>query len=521
MWKLLNRWRSTPSSLSIAIALVLSLFTVMVALPQSAVAGIFDKIVREVAEKGGDLGKTGKFSDLDLPDGLGSVFLRLPDTDRDRALMATTTPEGHVRLINAKGEAVTASSSAEITSALTWLLPNASETARTNALVLLPVEGAVTHRAALNLLPPSARLRVVEKGQTFAIVGRPPFAKGPLRVRLRAELIAIARTPATVSEALWQLGRAMKPADLRILSLDTKAAKILPAVRAPVAERTFRPEKINPFGLVDDMSALRGQTVIVTGEIDGGLLAFAGSSGTADSVALADLKAAARRDNVNLVVLSSNTPRQPGVRNLLWQQAEVDGLDAALTSTTLGDFWAALATNRGPLEIDITPHDTTHVGLVARPSGDLLPETPDGDGSLLTITERLVTELVSTATGEIVTRGIEATLLSEAQDRELNRRIVPGIPSDVQILYILASLGGLVGLPTVLRWFRRMRPLKPSSAFASTLGLITNRITRALAFWPLFLPLAGIIAGPYQLLTRPLELVTWPFKSLWHRLRPA
>ncbi|MEO0618581.1 MAG: hypothetical protein AAFZ01_04810 [Pseudomonadota bacterium] len=501
------------------IALTLA-FCLLVA-PQSASAGIFDKILREAAEKGGDLGKTGKFGSLELPDGLSSTFLRLPETDRDRALMATTTPEGHIRLINAEGEAVTAGSSAELTSALTWLLPKAGVTARENVLVLLPVESAVTHRAAVNLLPRDARIRVVEKGQAFAVVGRPPFAKGPLRVRLRAELIAIARTPATVSETLWQLGRAMKPADLRVLSLDAKAAKILPVLRTSDQVATIAPEKINPFGLVENMTALRGQTAIVTGEIDGGLLTFQGDSGTTDAVSLADLKAAARRDDVNLVVLSSDTPRQPGVRNLLWQQAEVDGLKTALASATLGDFWAALATNRGPLEIDVTSHGKTHVGLVARPSTDLLPQTPDGDGSLLTITERLVTELVSTATGEIVTRGIEATLRSEAQDRELNRRIVPGIPSSVQIIYLLAALGGMLGLPTVLRWFRRMRPLNPPSAFASTLGLISNRIGRALAFWPFFLPLAGILAGPYQVLMRPLELVTWPFKSLWQRLRSA
>ncbi|MEL6288912.1 MAG: hypothetical protein AAFQ42_09210 [Pseudomonadota bacterium] len=521
--------RSVLARLGTAVALCIAAITLS---DTRSDAGMLDKLLRGAGDLAESGAKRGPLADADLPTSLTRSFAALPEPERARTLIATTTPEGHVRLTNADGTAVTAGAESEIGAALTYLLPQASEKARGAVAIHMQAGDAFAHREALALLPEDARITLVgEDGNTHRLIERPArprsvdAAAEPLRLRLGDRLIVAAHTPKDLREVAWQARRAFNPANIRLLSFDDDAARRLPSVR--VGDGRLPVEPVNPFGLVDDMRSLRGQTVVISGEITDDLLAFTARGSARQTVSLTDLRTAARRDDVNLVVLAADTPRQPGTRNLVWQRAALDGIDEATAAASLGDFWSALAGPRGALELSIDrsavgdTRQNHHVRLTARTVNDAPLSVTDEGGSFLQLTERFVTELVSTAAGEIVTRGIDATMRSEAYDRELARRLVPGIPSDIQIIYLLAGIAGLIGLPTVTRWWRRLWPLAPSPTFASTLGYLANRLLRAVLFWPLFLPLAGIFAGPYQLIARPFEVLTLPFVLLWRRLRPA
>ncbi|MGI9406766.1 MAG: hypothetical protein ACR2O4_10380, partial [Hyphomicrobiaceae bacterium] len=377
------------------------------------------------------------------------------------------------------------------------------------------------HRGVLDTLPRGARVRVAHKSEAFSVLGAPPFDPGPLHVRLRDSLVVKIDGDTALAEAAWQMRRAVNQSTLRVLTLDPKASATVPRLRVTAKGKALPPESVNPFALAKGLGNLRGQTVLLTGKIDGDLLYFTPPSGKMQSVLLSDVRKAALRDDVNLIVLNADSPRQPGVRNLLWQRAEVDGLREALDKATMGDFLDALATGRGPLELSVSATGATHVSVRAAPKPSLARHLPEHDGSILTATEKIFTELVSGVSGNVLTSGIEATMRSEARETELKNRIVPGIPSDIQILYIVAFVVGLLGLPTILGWWRKLWPIRDRASFGSTLGLIGNRLLRFFPFTFLFVPLVAFIATPYQMLVRPLALITVPFRWIFRRLRAA
>ncbi len=481
-------------------------------------AGLLGKLLRDAADSAGDAGKVArKAGDLDLPDGLGTVLARLPDSSRTRSLVAETTPEGHIRLSNAAGETVTAANTREITSALKWLLPEVSDLARRNVDFYLPSSSLIRHRAALDILPKDARVRIAHKSESYAVLGKPPFGSGPLHVRLRENLVLKVDGKDVFDEAVWQMRRPVNQSSLRILTLDPKAPEALPRLRSNTNGKALPPEAVNPYALVKELRYLRGQTVLLTGKIDGDLLFFTPPSGKTQSVLLPDLRAAALRYDVNLIVLNADTARQPGVRNLLWQRAEIDGLGEALEKATMGDFLGALAGRRDPLELSISASGATHVTVKAIPTPALSKRMPDRDSSILTKTESIFSDLIANVGGSVFTSGVEAALRSEARETELDYRIVPGIHSDVQYIYLISIFIGLFGLPKAISWWRKLWPLRERAKYGSTLALIINRSLRFILFVPLFLPLVAPIATPYHFVASAWTIITAPFRWIFGR----
>ena len=90
-------------------------------------------------------------------------------------------------------------------------------------------------------------------------------------------------------------------------------------------------DQIDPASLGEALRKLSGQTVLVTGRVEGDTLAFVAATGGAEQkVFLRKISAAAEASDVNLVVVQASGPRQPGGRNWLWQKVGVAGLDEAM-----------------------------------------------------------------------------------------------------------------------------------------------------------------------------------------------
>ena len=126
---------------------------------------------------------------------------------------------------------------------------------------------------------------------------------------------------------------------------------------------------VDPYKLPAALSSVRGQTVLVTGRVDGDVLRFNPPKGAESSIVLKDLTAAAEAADVNLVVLDQTAGRQPGGRNWLWQRVEVKGLDDALTRASFADFLNALGASRGQLAVTASAESPGRVLVQATPSG--------------------------------------------------------------------------------------------------------------------------------------------------------
>ena len=201
------------------------------------------------------------------------------------------------------------------------------------------------------------------------------------------------------------------------------------------------------------MGSIRGQTVLVTGRVDGQLLYVKPSSGPEKSLLVRDLLRAADDADVNLVMLqSASTPRQPGGRNWFWQKVEVKGLDDALQRPRMADFLNALAGPGRRFAVSATPSGTLRTGLDIRLAPDLPGTSPGRPAS------EVFADLVADVAGRVLTDGVQASLRNAERQQELDQRIVPGIPSEAQFLYILLMVIGLLGLPVSRRWWRRLWP---------------------------------------------------------------
>lgn len=513
------------SARSVALSLLL-VASLSASAAQHAYAGLFSKIFRDAAESAGKGGKLpDKLIDLDVPRDVARVVNGLPTGRKNRALISQATPEGHVRLTNLKGETVTASSTKEIDAALRWLLPEASDAGRKNVDFYFDTSALAAGRPALNTLPRSGRAHVIHKDKSYAIVGQPPFESKALRVRLRPNVVVRASSAAAFREAAWQVNQPLKPSQIRVLSLDPDTTSPLQPAR--VSTDTTAPviEAANPYALAKSMRGLSRQTVVLSGTVEGKVLFFTPSSGKRQSVLLADLRASAMRDDVNLIILDTDSTRQPGVRNLLWQKTEVGGLDTALKSATVGDFWSALVPRRAPLELEVSPSGKTQVAISATPRAELSRKLPDDDNSLISTTGKLLEDAVASVAGNIVTNSLETSVRSRQRQEELDLRIVPFLPAMPQILYIVAFIAGFGGLATIKSWWRKVWPLRQRAAFASTLGWLGNRLARGVPFFFVFMPLVAFIATPYQMVRGPVVLV-WrivsaPFRWIIGMFRTA
>ena len=146
----------------------------------------------------------------------------------------------------------------------------------------------------------------------------------------------------------------MRPLDrarVRVLALEPGGPSTLTSTpRIDAATSRAAVDIIDPASLPAAMGSIRGQTVLVTGRVDGQLLYVKPSSGPEKSLLVRDLLRAAEDADVNLVVLqSTSTPRQPGGRNWFWQKVEVKGLDDALQRAAHGRLPQRAGRTRPPL----------------------------------------------------------------------------------------------------------------------------------------------------------------------------
>ena len=199
---------------------------------------------------------------------------------------------------------------------------------------------------------------------------------------------------------------------------------------------------IDPASLPAALGSVRGQTVLVTGRVDGQLLYVQPSSGPERSLLLPDLFKAAEEADVNLVVLhAASTPRQPGGRNWLWQKVEVKGLEQAMQHAARRRFPQRAGRAR-----------TAACGRRPAPSGrrtvlDIRPAADLAGGPLQRPVGDIFSGIVSDITGRVVTAGLQANLRSAERQQELDQRLMPGIPSDLQVGYLVLVVLGLFGVP--------------------------------------------------------------------------
>jgi hypothetical protein len=125
--------------------------------------------------------------------------------------------------------------------------------------------------------------------------------------------------------------------------------------------------------------------------------------------------------------------------------------------------------------------------------------------------------MVSDITGKVVATAVQANLRSAERQQELDRRIVPGIPSSLQAVYLALMVLGLFGAPLSRLWWQKIWPPETADEYAGRVGYRAAWAVRGLGFWLVFLPLTAVIAAPLHLLGQVRDGVMTPVRW-WRRL---
>jgi len=425
------------------------------------------------------------------------------------ALAAQGTPEGHWRFVSRSGEMYTAGAPDEMKRVVTVLHPEARPGARLS--LYMTQDTVLRDRVALKALPAGIDLSVVVGTESYRLLRRSELGGERFFAEIRPNLVVEMGDKRLFEEAVWQLARPLDAARVRVVALEPGGPATLPSSPRidPISKRALV-DPIDPASLVPAMRGVTGQTLVMVGRMERDLIYVRPSSGPEHMMVAKDLiKGAAAADVSLVVLLTASTPRQPGGRNWLWQKVEVRGLEEALRNASMADFLNALGSPGRRLAVVALPQGQ-RAALDLQPAGDLPSAAP----------ARPVAELlgnaVSDLTGKLTATSMLASVRSAARQQELDYRLLPGVPSEVQIGYGLLVVLGLLGVPVARVWWQRVWPPEQADDYAGLTGYWAARAVRGLAFGLLFVPLTAPVSMPYSLGRQIREAVTAPAR-LWRR----
>ncbi len=426
------------------------------------------------------------------------------------ALAAQGTPEGHWRFVNKSGEMYTVGTPDEMKRVVTVLHPEARPGAR---LALYMTQDTVLRdRVALKALPAGIDLSVVVGAESYRLLRRSEPAGDRFFAEIRPNLVVEMGDKRLFEEAVWQLGRPLDAARVRVLALQPGGPATLPSSpRFDPASTRALVDPIDPASLFPAMRGVAGQTLVIVGRMEGDIVHVKPSTGPDHVLLVKDLFKAATAADVNLVLLfAASTPRQPNGRNPLWQAAGMKGLDQGLRNARMADFLNALGTPSRRLAVVALPHGRRTVLDLQSAGGDL------GSATLA----RPVAEFFATAvldiTGRATATSMQANLRGASHQLELDHRLLPGIPSAAQIAYGLLIVLGLLGVPVSRTWWQRVWPPETADDYAGQTGYWAARAARGLVFAMVFVPLTAVVSAPFSLGRQVREALTAPAR-LWRR----
>lgn len=451
------------------------------------------KLLKEAGDTSGDVARHA-----DVPNarvGRTPALLKNLDNTPDHALAATATPEGHWQFTNKKGEVFTAGAPDEMQRVMPTL---AKEASGVPMVLYIGEETVGTARAALDLLPANARLHLVGKHGTFPL----SRSAGGWQANVRPNLSFRLGVPELDHEAFALLARRLNRSEIRTLSVASGGPKSLSsAPRLDPASKLPQVDRIDPAHMGDALRSLRGQTAMLVGRVEDGMISF----GSGQPRAINDLIASAREADVNLIVLNVPSARQPGGRNWFWQKIGVPGLDEASKNTQFADFLEVLAGREGRFDLSAGPgsgNGRFQLRAVSRPAS--LPLIDDA-GSWLG-------DAVEFVTGNVLPNAITMDVRDYDSQLKQDMKIIPWLPLWLQVVLFLSIISGFIAFGVVREWWAKVWPRTPYQPGKSLIIHWLSQVPRRLVMVLFFLPVVGLPALLTSLLRPAIWLIRLPVR---------
>jgi hypothetical protein len=484
----MQRFLQLPISITATVAIAFAMTFVFASHTQ---AGLLSAIGK--AAKIGKAGKTaGLIGGVGIAADTVKVLRRMtPDADV-RRLALGFDEDGAARLADTTGGEWTVRNFGDLDD-FAWqsaVLKESGHVPATHRRVELYVqdEQLFSHRAKLTALPDNLALRVVHRRKKTYPLNK---TDSTLQVEARPHVLIETTTLRDLDEILFRLERDLNRASLRLLKIVPGTSDNLPSLPDRVVARAPEPQAVDPGRFGESLRALRGQTAVLTGRIENGqLLTQTRPGGNTTRLPLAEIRAAARDADVNLIVLDAVTPLQPGSRGVLGKRRSKT-LDAAFQTRTGGDFIAALARHDAPISLRATNNGSRHVAIRT------VKRSPDVEINARNASDR-----------ELLLHGIQFLTRTREFEEEHDSRVVWWLPSYVPVILFFNLMAGVLAWAVAYRqWWERIWPAPVSRSW-----LQRNAVTsaRLFAFFVLFLPLFGSLALVWMVLRTALTILMIP-----------
>jgi hypothetical protein len=208
----------------------------------------------------------------------------LPAGGDAAALAAQVTPEGLWRFVNRTGEMYTLGTPDDMKRVVAVLHPEARPGARLS--LYMAQDTALRDRAALRTLPAGIELSVVVGADSYRLLRRSEPAGERLFAEVRPNLVVELGDGRLFEEAVWQLGRPLDAARVRVLALEPGGPATLAASpRIDPASKRALVDRIDPASLIGAMRGVTGQTLVIVGRLERGLV-YVRPSGGPDHVSM-------------------------------------------------------------------------------------------------------------------------------------------------------------------------------------------------------------------------------------------
>jgi hypothetical protein len=463
-------------------------------------------LVRDFGEIAGNTSMRATRAAAELgPLGKAVAYLETLRGAPNGTLAAHATPEGHWQFANRAGEIFTVGTADEMRRVLSALAPDAAASGERKLTLYLSEDSLFANRGALDQIPRDADLHIVTDDGAYPVTRSGKGEHQVLTARPKPNLTIDLVDQPLFDETMFLLARTLKKSSIRTIALERGAGKSLSsAPRTESETKVPLVDKLDPSHFGEGLRAIRGQTALVTGRIDDGKLIVAPAHGTEISLEVDGLVAAARQNDVNLIILQSDTTRQAGGRNWLWQKIEVGGLSETAEGTTFGDFLDALAARRGGFKLMTSRDGPDRVHIAAVPDYSAVGFSGHAANA--------IEDLVSHVTGEVVTKAIDIRARDRGMELEYDARLIPGVPTSIQFPYLIGVVAGLLAWPTARRWWTKI--LTERDDVVQHAATPSGRLASGLVFILVFLPLVGIPAFLVQTGIQVAEVLLAPLRWL-------
>ena len=285
-----------------------------------------------------------------------------------------------------------------------------------------------------------------------------------------------------LKDGMWHLQRPALAGPVRLFQLDKDANKL---VQAKAYGSKTVVEKVGGKVLLDAMTSLKRQTIVISAPVKAGLL-----KGADADISITRLQRAAAENDINLVIIDSDKPAK--LLKGFAKDANAGGRSVNDLYDTTGDFLNKFRDpkNLAPLELNFRSAGNSQSVIQLKSAKQVFKSkvAPVAEDSLINaghISLHLFSKAVTVYRPDI------------ERSKELDQRIVPWLQSDIQYYLIISLILGLLVFSTSWSLWNKIWSLRVRTGYSYVIEFALIWLVHRLLFIIVFIPVLGYFCFLY------------------------